>query len=301
MNPNNPSNSSNLMSTSNSNIKNSSNRRLRLILLAFVVIIAGAALFGSYLAKVAYAVLHREGSSHGIFVPFLSAFFLWIKRDTLIKTEMRYDLVGIPVMLAGLLFPIFGLGPYNLQILGFIIFLSASVILLLGWRFFKEVSFPLLFLITLIPIPDSTYLWLAESTRVISFGGARWIISVLGIPFVREGNVISFHNSSLLVAEGCSGIRYLISYFVFSLAYAYIYKERSWSRVAVVCSSIVISLCASIMRLASIFILVYYVSPYWGETRPHIIISWCVFFVVLIVSISLDQHFQSRQARKQGS
>jgi len=256
--------------------------------------LVSAIFFGSSLSKLAYAVLNREGSSHGIFVPFLSIFFLWIKRGTLIKTEMSYSLKGIPVMLAGLLFPVFEIGPYNLQILGFIIFLSGAVMLLLGWSFFKEASFPLLFLITLIPIPDDTYSKLAESTRVISFGGARGIISMMGIPFVREGNVISFHNTSLLVAEACSGIRYLVSYFVFSLAYAYLYKEKPWSRVAVVCSSIFISLFASVMRLTSIFIMVYYVSPWWGGHKPHVVISWCVFFVVLIVSITLDQHFQKR-------
>ena len=270
--------------------------QLRLILFALIVILAAAILFGSSLASLANAVINREGSSHGIFVPFLSAFFLWIKRDTLIKTEMRYDLLGLLIIIAGLFSPIFSIGPYNLQILGFIIFLSGVIILLLGWPLFKEVSFPLFFLVTLIPIPDETYSRLAESIRIISFGGSRAVISLLGIPFLREGNTIYFHNATLLVAEGCSGIRYLVSYFVFSIAYAYLYKERLWSRVAVVCSSIIISLFASVIRLASIFILVYYISPWWGETKPHIFISWCVFFVVLIVSVGLDQYFQNKKA-----
>lgn len=283
MNPNNSSNSSNT---------------LRLILLALAVITIGAIFYGASIARLTDAVMNREGSSHGIFVPFLSAFFLWINRDILLKTEMKYDLLGIPLIVAGLLFPIFGLGPFNLQILGFIIFLSGIVMLLLGRRFFKEVSFPLFFLITLIPLPDKFYSDLADSTRVISFGGARWILSILGISFLREGNIICLPNATLEVAEGCSGIRYLISYFVFSFAYAYLFKEKLWSRVTVVCSSIVISLFASVMRLASIFILVYFISPWWGGHKPHVFISWVVFFVVLIVSISLDQYFQSRQPRK---
>jgi exosortase len=283
MNSSNPSNTSN---TSNS---------LRLTILTLVIIVAGATLYGSSIAKLAYAVMNREGSSHGIFVPFLSVFFLWIKRETLKKTEMRYDLIGIPIMLAGLIFPIFRLGPYNLQILGFIIFLSGSVVLLLGWNFFKEISFPLLFLITLVPIPDETYAKLADSVRVISFGGARWIISLLGISFVSVGNDIQFYNITLNVAEGCSGIRYLISYFVFSFAYAYLYREKLWSRISVICSSILISLFASVMRLTSIFVMVYYISPFWGQHKPHVVISWIVFFVTLIVAVGLDQHFQNKK------
>lgn len=279
---------------SSSNTINSSNK-LRLAFFALIVILVGATLFGSSIANLTYAIIHREGSSHGVFVPFLSGFFLWIKRDTLIKTDIRYDLpLGLPLIVAGLVFPVFGLGPYNFQILGFIIFLSGAVILLLGWPFFKKISFPLLFLITLIPIPDDLYSDLAEKTRIISFGGSRWILSILGIPFVREGNTIYLHNATLLVAEGCSGIRYLVSYFVFSIAYAWLFKRALWSRLTVVLSSIIISLFASVCRLTSIFILVHYISPWWGEHKPHIVISWSVFFIVLVVAIILDQHFQKK-------
>jgi len=294
-------NSSNSSNPSNpSNPSNSSNSSNRLLLLALIILFAGIILYGPSITKLAEAVIHREGSSHGVFVPFLSAFFIWIKRDVLRKTEMRNDLIGIPVMLAGLIFPIFDIGPYSLQILGFIIFISGTVILLLGRGIFKEIAFPLVFLITFIPIPDNIYSWLAENIRIVSFGGSRWIISLMGIPFMHEGNLIYFHNATLVVGESCSGIRYLVSYFVFSMAYAYLYRERMWSRVAVVCSSIIISLFASVCRLASIFILVHFISPWWGEHKPHVFISWCVFFGVLIMSISLDQYFQNRMAIKQG-
>jgi exosortase len=282
MNPGNPSNTT----------------RLRLILLAVVTIAAGSILYRSSLLLLANTVMNREGSSHGIFVPFLSAFFIWINREILRKTEIRYDPVGIPVVLAGLLFPMLRIDSFELQSLGFIIFLSGAVILLLGRKCFKVVAFPLLFLVTMVPIPDDTYSKLADSTRIISFGGSRWILSMLGIPFVRDGNVISLPNVTLVVAEGCSGIRYLISFLVFSLAYAYLFRSKLSSRIAIVFSSVVISLMASVMRLTSIFVLAYYVSPRLAEAKPHVVISWIVFFVFLVVAVGLDQHFQSKKAGK---
>ncbi len=45
------------------------------------------------------------------------------------------------------------------------------------------------------------------------------------VPFIREGYNIHLPNVDLYVAKSCSGIRYLISYFVFGLAYAFIYKK----------------------------------------------------------------------------
>lgn len=266
---------------------------LRCFLLAITVIGFGI-LYREALSSLTYAVLNREGSSHGVFVPFLSAFFLWIKRDTLIKTELKFSLLGIPLIAVGLVPSIFNTAQYHLQIIGFIIFLSGAVLFFLGKSFFKEVSFPLFFLITLVPIPEDTYLRLAEGLRVISFGGSRLIISILGIPFLHEGNFISLHNASLEVAIGCSGIRYLVSYFVFSLAYGYLFKTAFWSRLAVVFSSILISLAASVGRLTGIFVLTHYISPKMAEHWPHVFISWTVFFAVLLILISLDQYFQKR-------
>ena len=280
---------------------NNTGKLTRLILLGLILVFVGALLYRSSLAMLTYTVLKREGSSHGVFVPFLSAFFLWVKRDILQKTEMRYDLLGIPIMVAGLLFPILSLGPYSLQSLGFIVFISGTIILFLGRGFFKEVSFPLLFLITLIPIPQELYSNLAERSRIISFGGSRWIISMLGIPFVRDGNLIYLHNATLEIAEECSGIRYLVSYFIFSLIYAWLFKKAFWSRMAVILSSIIISFTASMGRLTLIFILTYLFGPKMSEYWPHVIVSWSVFAIVIIISISMDQYFQGKQDRRQVS
>ena len=275
------------------NTVNSKQTPIRIILLVLALITAGI-FYRDALINLASAVIHREGSSHGIFVPFLSAFFLWTRRDTLLKTELKYDLLGVPVIAAGFILTLLVPGPYSLKIIEFIIILTGIVLLLFGKSFFKEVAFPLFFLITLIPIPDDLYLRLAEAIRVVSFGGARFVISLLGIPYFHDGNYIQLHNTTLLVAIGCSGIRYLVSYFVFSFAYAYLFKTKFWSRAAVVVSSIFISLLASVGRLSSIFILAHYVSPKMAEHVPHVIISWCVFFIVLIVAVWVDQHFQKK-------
>lgn len=266
---------------------------LRLTIFALAVISAGI-LYRESLGHLLYAVMNREGSSHGVFVPFISAYFIWINHRALAKIKPEFNLFGVIITLIGLVSVFFSRWPYQLHVLGFIICISGAVLLIFGKSIFKEISFPLFFLITLTPIPDDIYLYLAETIRVISFGGSRLVISILGIPFFHEGNLIHLHNATLEVAIGCSGIRYLVSYFVFSFAYAYLFKTAAWSRVAVVISSIFISLVASVGRLSAIFILTYYISPKMAEPRPHIIISWCVFFAVLIIAIGTDQYFQKQ-------
>ena len=116
----------------------------------------------------------------------------------------------------------------------------------------------------------------------------------LGISFFREGYLIHLPNTVLNVAISCSGIRYLVSYFVFGIAYAYLYRKTVWSRIIVIFSIIPISLIASILRLTVIFLLTYIFGPHMADYWPHVLISWSVFFIVLILAIGLDQFFLNK-------
>ena len=123
---------------------------------------------------------------------------------------------------------------------------------------------------------------------------------MFGISYFREDWLVQLPNALLKVNLGCSGIRYLISYFVFGLAYAWLYRETAGKRLLVVALTIPISLFASICRLTAIFILTYSFGPHMAEHRPHIITSWIVFLAILITSIAADQNFQKhRYARRQ--
>jgi exosortase len=273
---------------------------IRIALLTLFILLAALLLYNSAILKMILAVLHREGSSHGVFVPFISAAFLWMKRGAIQKITPEYNYLGLLLLAIGLMFPIFGIGPHKIQALSFFVVVSGLVILFLGKEFFKEISFPFFFLITMIPIPTSVYLKLADFARDISFGGSSQLISFLGLTFWKEGFVIQLPNAVLEVNHGCSGIRYFVSYLVFSIAYAYLYRKNTWSRLLVVFSVFPISFLASILRLTSIFLLTYFISPKMSDYWPHVIISWIVFFCILLFSITLDQYFHSRYTSSKG-
>jgi exosortase len=241
------------------------------------------------------AVLHREGSSHGVFVPFLSLYFLWLKREKLKKIEPTYNYFGISFVLIGLFPPVAGIGTFHLHFLSFIFLLAGLTVVILGKEFFKNIMFPLFFLITMTPIPENLYESMANFTRHVSTGGSLKIISLLGISYFKEGWMIQLPNALLKVNMGCSGIRYLISYFVFGIAYAWLCRDTTKSRLLIVALTIPISLLASICRLTAIFVLTYSFGPHMAEHWPHIITSWIVFFVILIMTIFADQYVQKRQ------
>ena len=86
----------------------------------------------------------------------------------------------------------------------------------------------------------------------------------------------------------------MISYFVFGIAYAYIMKTGVTSRIVTVALTIPISHISSILRLAIIFMMTHYIGPYWSQPKPHIWLSWFVFFTILFGVMFLDQHFMTR-------
>ena len=267
----------------------------RLSIIFILTTLAGLLIYKIAIIKVISAVLHREGSSHGVFVPFIALYFIWLKRDVISKIELRFDYPGIVPIVIGSIVPLFNIGNFQLHFLCFIVLIAGLFFTILGRAFFKEIFFPLFFLITMTPIPEDLYKTLANYLRHISTGGSLKIISLLGISYFREGWLVQLPNALLKINMGCSGIRYLVSYVVFGMAYAWLYRDTLKGGLLIVALTIPISLFASICRLTAIFILTNILGPHMAEYWPHVIISWTVFFVILITCLAIDQYFQKRQ------
>lgn len=257
-------------------------------------------LYRSALVNLIASVFNREGSSHGIFIPLLSGYFIWLKSASLKRIELRLDPLGIPLLAIGSAFSLVDTGGFQIQCIAFIIFVGGSVWLLLGRRLLMEISFPLSFLITMIPLPKDFYTDLANLTRDVTYAGSLKVISLFGITFFTEGYVIHLPNAVLRVALSCSGVRYLISFFFFGIAYAYLFRRRTLSRFGVVAATLPISIIASVCRLTVIYMSTYYIGPRMADHGPHVLISWTVFFVILVLCVATDQIFQRRIEAKKG-
>ena len=271
------------------------NNNNHLLFATVLIVLAGLTLFREAAFNVLSVVLNRQGSSHGLFVPVLSAYFLWIKRTALLKTAPEIEPWGIIVIAAGFAPFLFNAGGFQVNFLGFIIYMSGVILFATGKNLFKQTVFPVFFLLTMIPIPAHVYDGLANAVRHVSFEGSTLIISALGIPFFKSGWLVELPNANLLVDISCSGIRYLVSYVVFGIAYAYLSRTRILSRIGTVALTVPISLSASILRLTVIFILTYLFGPKMAQPRPHIFISWCIFIAVLFTCVAFDQWLQKKR------
>jgi exosortase len=104
-------------------------------------------------------------------------------------------------------------------------------------------------------------------------------LMALGIPVLREGNVIVLAHTTLEVVEACSGIRSLAALITLGVVYGYFTDPRNSVRLAIVFSSIPIAVVANALRVAGTGVAAQYYGPGVAEGFLHTFSGWVVFIV----------------------
>src|SRR5262249_14126781 len=101
----------------------------------------------------------------------------------------------------------------------FVIALVGMIIAFGGFSTLRKLAFPLFLLLFMIRIPLFVYSRITLPLQQLASELAAGGLSLLGIPVMREGNILELASQKLDVVEACSGIRSLISLSFLSLVY----------------------------------------------------------------------------------
>ena len=105
--------------------------------------------------------------------------------------------------------------------------LAGAVLFLGGTRALKVLAFPLFLLAFMFPIPAIVYARMTLPLQLFASSVAETILNALGIPVLRDGNVLELASQRLSVVEACSGIRSLVSLAFLALVYAIFLRSAS--------------------------------------------------------------------------
>ncbi len=227
--------------------------------------------------------------SHGFFVPLFSAIVIWQERDRLARILPRPSWSGVAVLLAGLGVLIVGrLGAeLFLDRSSMLLVLAGIVILFVGWNLFRAVLFPWAFLLLMIPIPAIVFNQITFPLQLLASQVAAAVLPVLGVPVLREGNVINLPAMPLEVAEACSGVRSLMSLLTLAIIYGFLLEKRLWVRCLLALAAVPITVFANDVRIVGTGLLVQYWDPQAAEGYFHASWGWIIFVVSLIMLYSL--------------
>lgn len=204
------------------------------------------------------------------FIPFLSAYLLFENRHTIFsRTESSYT-TGPIVIGAGLLLMFMtknGNALFNyhdhpaLVALSLIVIWIGGFMLCYGIKAARKASFPLLFLILAVPIPDAALeriiVLLQKGSAEISYA----LLQATGMPIARDGAVFFLPNLNIEVAKECSGIRSSLSLAITGLLASHFFLHTAWARTILMLSIVPIAIIKNGIRITVLSVL----GVYWDE------------------------------------
>jgi exosortase len=229
--------------------------------------------------------------AHGIFVPLFALFVLWQDRKKLKAISPSPSWAGLPLVVLSLLMLVLGVMGAELffQRVSLLILLAGLIVLFQGWTFFRAVLFPWAFLILMIPIPNLLLQQVTFPLQLLASKLATDLLELVGVPVLRQGNVIYLAALPLDIAEACSGIRSLLSLVTLSIIYGYLMETRMWVRVVLVCSAVPIAVATNGFRIFGTGLLVQYWDPDKAEGFFHSFSGWLIFVVALIMLFAVHR------------
>ncbi|MFN0126426.1 MAG: exosortase/archaeosortase family protein [Verrucomicrobiales bacterium] len=139
----------------------------------------------------------------------------------------------------------------------------------LGHRWFVSALFPLVFLIFLVPLPDSWVHALEGASQAASAEAAAWLFELTGLPHVRDGKVFQLPGITIEVAQECSGIRSSWVLFITSLVAAEMFLRSQWRRFILVALVIPLGILRNGFRILVISWLCVEVDPKMIDSFIH--------------------------------
>lgn len=222
--------------------------------------------------------------SHGFLVPLVSLFLLWKKRKELSQIHTKVSPLGLGIIAGGLFLLLVGTAgaEYFTVRLSFVLLLFGLVWYFGGARMAKTSSVPIWYLVLAIPVPYVIYFAVAFPLQIWATKITALLLHFLGMPSIRQGNVIHLPNYSLEVVEACSGLRSLVSLLALSGVYAYLTQKTKLKKLILFLSAVPIALVANIFRISMTALGAYLISPKMAEDFLHELSGLVVFIVSFI-------------------
>lgn len=260
-----------------------------------VVLVVFLALYYPFLSTLVRDWDTNDNYSQGYFIPFVAGFMVWWIRDDLAKIELKPSNWGILLIALGLaqLFIAKVGSEFFLQRTSMIVVLYGISFFLFGRSFTKAVWLPIAYLIFMIPLPAIIWNRIAFPMQLFASSMTEDVVRLIGIPILREGNVLHLTQTSLEVVDACSGLRSLVNILGLAAGLGFLLNKEAWKRAVLFLSAFPIAIVVNIIRLTGTAALA---SLYGGDVAKgflHDFSGWVV-FVAGIALLLMTQSMLSK-------
>lgn len=262
-------------------------------------LIAGAFFFAYGINALIFAWQTPE-YSHGPIIPLLSLYMFMREMKSVPPSAgpVTDRMPGVAVVVVALLIGLLGLLVRIPDIVTYamILWIGGTVLTLFGarrgWYFWPSV----LHLVFMLPLPQFIYWPVSLWLQTVSSQIGVMIVQGFGVPVYLDGHTIDLGNYRLLVAEACSGLRYLFPVMSFSYVFGVLYTGPRWHKIVLLLSAAPITVLMNSVRIGIIGVTV----DLWGiemaEGFLHAFEGWVIFVACVLILFGLAALMQRLQA-----
>lgn len=235
------------------------------------------------------AWLNSDDYSHGFFIVPICGYIIWQKKRIFKEIPLSTSWWGLSLVVFGLFLYLFAhYGEIStLASFSMVVMFCALVIFLYRPRMFKELLFPLAFLLFMIPFPSQIYSQLTIPLQLFVTKVSVWFTANVGIPIYREGNVIHLPDRTMQVVQACSGLRSMLSILPLSAVLAYLTIKSNPLRWTLFLSGIPTALVVNIVRVVLLVMAYYYFNFDLAVGSTHTIFGIFIFMLALIILFAI--------------
>jgi exosortase len=248
-------------------------------------------LYWQVLATLVQAWWTDGNYSHGFLIVPIAAYFAWERREQFQASPLRPTVAGLVVVIGSILVLASGVLGAELFLtrISTLGALAGIVLFLFGWARLRVMAFPLAFLLLMIPLPAIVFNQIALPLQLLASRVGEVALGTVDIPVLREGNVLVLANTTLEVAEACSGIRSLVSLLTLGIVFGYLADSRLWVRSLIALSTVPVAIVANGARVAGTGIAAHRFGAAAAEGFFHEFAGWAVFVVAFLMMVSLQR------------
>jgi len=225
-----------------------------------------------------------DDNSYGLLLPLVSGYIVYLKWPQARRQSWYPSWAGLAIMAAGL--GLFIVGELAAELyttrFSFIVVLAGLTFLLGGRRLVRLLAFPLLLLVMMIPLPELITNKLTLPLQLVSSRLATSILQTLGVPVLRQGNIIDLGVRQLQVVAACSGLRYILALLALGIIYCYFFQRRPWKVGLLLITLIPAAIFANALRVAATALFPALLEGFWHGFSGWLIFVFCLGSLALI-------------------
>lgn len=234
--------------------------------------------------------------SHGFLVAPWSAWMMVTARPPLATVASHRDPIGLGFVAVGLAVLALAhvLDSLTLAALSLPVVLGGLGRFVLGREAFRPLIFPVATLGLMAPLPPSVLPPLSWQLQQLATTFTAGVLSVLDIPFTREGVFLHLNTAIVHVSEACNGLRFLMAMLVLGVAFGWAAGRGVADRALVIALGLGAGVAGNLIRVSSTTVMVHFWGPAASSGLFHNLFGKAVYLAVVVLFFLIVLRIRSR-------